>query len=75
MLHGELLTVKEVLEMSGVSRYTLYRDINSKKIPVIYFGRNVRFKIQDAENYAKEKKGSRWVNLWKEKKSSTQQKI
>lgn len=66
MFDSELLTVKEVLEMSGVSRYTLFRDIKSKKIPAVYFGRNVRIKREDAEEYAEAKKHSKWVNReWK----------
>lgn len=74
MLEGELVTIKDVMEMSGVSRNTLYRDIKSKKIQAIYFGRIVRFKKEDAEKYAEQKKDSKWVKLWKEKKASTQPK-
>ena len=73
MFDDELVTIKEVLEMSGVSRYTLYRDIKSKKIYAIYFGRNVRFKKEDAEKYAESKKDSKWVNKWKEKDSTRQE--
>lgn len=73
MLNGELLTIKEVIGMAQVSRYTLFRDINSKKIPAIYFGRNVRIKKEDAEKYAEDKKNSKWVNTWKDKKSGTTQ--
>ena len=74
-MNTELVTIKDVLEMASVSRNSLYRDIKSKKIQAIYFGRNVRFKREDAERYAEEKKGSKWVKLWKEKKNDiTQQK-
>ena len=73
MFDSELLTIKEVLEMSGVSRYTLFRDIKSKKVPAVYFGRNVRIKREDAEEYAETKKNSKWVKReWKN--DSTQQK-
>ena len=72
VLEGELLTVKEVIEMAQVSRNTLYRDIKSKKIRAIYFGRNVRFRRDDAEQYAESKRSSKWVNTWEKKKNSTQ---
>ena len=65
LLKGELITIKELLEMAGVSRNTLSRDIKSKKIRAIYFGRNVRFQKEDAEVYAESKKNSKWVNLYK----------
>lgn len=74
MLDSELLTIKDVLDLSGVSRYTLHRDIKSKKIPAIYFGRNVRFKREDAEAYAEKKKNSKWVNTWKQKNDTIQPK-
>lgn len=63
----KLLTVKEVLKMSGVSRNTLSRDIKSGKIKAIHFGRNVRFKEDDAHAYTEEKKNSHWAHLHKEK--------
>ena len=62
----KLLTVKEVLEMSGVSRNTLSRDIKSGKIKAVHFGRNVRFKENDARAYAEDKKQSNWAHLHKE---------
>ena len=64
---GKLLTVKEVLELSGVSRNTLSRDIKSGKIATVHFGRNVRFKEDEAQAYAEEKKKSNWAHLHKEK--------
>lgn len=48
----KLLTIKEVLEIAKVSRYTLYRSIKAGKIPAIYIGTNVRFKESDALEYA-----------------------
>ena len=70
MFEGELLTIKETLDMAKVSRHTLYRDIKSGKVPAIYFGRNVRIKKSDAEAYAKEKGRSKSVSYYKEKECS-----
>lgn len=67
----KLLTIKETLELSGVSRYTLYRDIQSGKIPAIYVGRNVRIKESDAQAYAKEKESSKLVLHYKNKDGDT----
>ena len=60
-----LLTIKEVLEMSNVSRYTLYRDIKSGKIPAVYLGKNVRIKESDAIAYAEMKGQSKRVAYYK----------
>lgn len=68
MLKGNLLTVNEVLEMAGVSRYTLYRDSRSGKIQPIYFGKSVRYQEEDVKRYAEEKKQSIRVNYYKQKK-------
>lgn len=51
----KFLTIKEVLEISKISRFTLYRDIKSGKVPAVYLGRNVRIKESDAIAYAKSK--------------------
>ena len=63
----KLLTIKEVLEISKVSRYTLYRDIKSGKVPAVYVGKNVRIKESDAIAYASEKGNSKRVAYYKEK--------
>ena len=63
----KLLTINEVLNISKVSRYTLYRDIKSKKVPAIYIGRNVRIKESDALVYAESKGQSRSVAYYKDK--------
>lgn len=63
----KLLTIKEVLERSKVSRYTLYRDIRSGKLPAIYLGRNVRIKEVDAATYADEKSNSKRVAYYRKK--------
>ena len=68
MLKGNLLTVNEVLEIAGVSRYTLYRDTRSGKIKSLKFGKNVRYREEDVERYAEEKKQSYLVNYYKQKK-------
>lgn len=63
----KLLTIKEVLELSGVSRFTLYRDIQAGDIPAINFGRNVRIKESDAKAYAADKAKSKRVAHYKNK--------
>lgn len=68
MLNGKLLTVKEVLEITGVSRYTLYRDSRSGKIQPLYFGKNVRYQEEDVERYAEEKKQSVRVLYYQQNK-------
>lgn len=62
---GKLLTIKEVLEISKVSRFTLHRDIKSGKLDAIYIGRNVRIKESDAIAYAKEKANSKSVAYYR----------
>lgn len=66
-MSDKLLTIKEVLQISGISRYTLYRDIKSGKIPAIKFGMNVRIKESDAIAYAKAKGNSKSVAYYKQK--------
>lgn len=65
--NDKLLTIKEVLEMSKVSRYTLYRDIKSGYVATINFGRNVRIKESDAIRYAKVKGQSKLVAHYRNK--------
>ena len=72
MLKGNLLTVNEVLEIAGISRYTLYRDSRSGKIKPIKFGKSVRYREEDVERYAEEKKQSYLVNYYKQKKEKEQ---
>lgn len=66
-LDDKMLTIKEVLEISKVSRYTLYRDIKSGKIPAVYLGRNARIKESDAIKYAESKGRSKHVAYYKDK--------
>lgn len=68
-IEAKLLTINEVLELSKVSRYTLYRDIKSGKIPAIYIGRNVRIKESDAIKYAEAKGNSKSVLNYRNKVS------
>lgn len=70
MLSGNLLTVNEVLKITGVSRYTLYRDSRSGKIQPIYFGKNVRYREEDVKRYAEEKKQSVRVIYYQNQKKS-----
>lgn len=69
-VESKLLTIKETLEIAKVSRYTLYRDIRSGKIPAIYVGRNVRLKESDALAYAQEKNESKHVAYYNNKDGS-----
>ena len=68
-MNEKLLTVKEVIELSRVSRYTLYRDIKSNKLPAVYLGRNVRIRECDAVSYAAEKGQSKRVAYYKKKEA------
>ena len=63
----KLLTIKEVLEISKVSRYTLYRAIRSGKVPTIQFGRNVRIKESDALAFAEDMGNNKRVAYYKQK--------
>lgn len=65
MFDEKYVTIKELMEMSGVSRRTIWRDIKNNKLNATYFGRNVRIKEGDATAYAEEKKDSAWVNYYK----------
>ena len=58
---GKLLTIKEVMELAHISRFSLYRDIKSGKLPAIYLGRNVRIKESDALAYAEDKSNSKRI--------------
>ena len=63
----KLLTIKEVMALASISRFQLYRDIKSGKLPAIYLGRNVRIKERDAILYAKDKSNSKSVAYYKAK--------
>lgn len=65
--NANYLTIKETLEIAKVSRYTLYRDIKSGKIPAVHLGRNVRIKESDAIAYADDKGQNKRVLYYKEK--------
>lgn len=76
MKEGEkLLTVKEVTDKAGISRQILRRDAANGLIDAIYFGKSVRFRESDVEEYVKLKNDSKWVMLHcGTKKSCTAQK-
>lgn len=63
----KLLTIKEVLEMSKISRYTLYKDIKSGKIKTVCLGKNIRIKESDAVEYAKAKEKSVFVASYRKR--------
>lgn len=73
-MEENMLTVTDVLEISGVSKNTLYRDIKAGRIQTFKFRKNTRFRESDVLKYAEEKKNSEKVKLWAEKKNSTQPK-
>ena len=65
----KLVTTKDVLDMSGVSRYTLYRDIMNGKIKCIRLSSRVnRFRLSDAQTYAEQKKNGGRSEKWKKEK-------
>lgn len=66
-LTEKLLTIKEVLELSGVSRYTLYRSIKSGRTPAIHIGRTVRIKESDALAFAEAMGNNKRVAYYKNK--------
>lgn len=68
-LGKRLLTINEVLDLAQVSRFTLYRDSRNGKIEPIYFGKNVRYREQDAVKYAEEKNSSKLVNYYRNKEN------
>ena len=59
-----MLKISEVLEMSGVSRWTLHKDTDAGKITAYKLGGNVRYKQSDAIRYAEKKKKSPRVPKW-----------
>lgn len=64
----KLITTKEVLEMAGVSRQQLTRDVKSGKITCIRVSAICRrFLESEAIEYAKEKKERGRAKEWKEK--------
>ena len=68
-VNGKLWSVNEVLKVTGVSRYTLHRDTKNGKINVIRFGKALRYREEDVIKYAEDKKNSKLVNLYKQKKA------
>jgi excisionase family DNA binding protein len=48
-----LLTVAEVAEMTRLSRMTIYRLVNSGRLPALKIGRTVRIPEQAVWNYLK----------------------
>ena len=68
ILFEEMVTQKELLEMSGVTRQTLHRDIQTGKITCIKInGKENRFIKEDAIEYAKDKKERGRSEEWKKK--------
>ena len=62
----KLITQEELLEMAGISRALLYRDIQNGKIRCIKLSRNInRFYEEDAKKYAEEKKKRGLGKGWK----------
>lgn len=61
----KFLTIKEVQEMAGVSRYTVHRALASGRLPSLHFGRNVRIRDSDARAYAEEMGNSKKVAYYR----------
>ena len=62
-----MLTISEVMEMAGISRWTLAKDTDAGKITAYKLGGSVRYKQSDAMRYAEEKKKSPRVPKWNRK--------
>lgn len=58
-----LLTVNEVLEKADISRWTLHKDTEAGRIKAIHFGKNVRYRKSDVEEYIVEKNLIRGVTM------------
>ncbi len=53
-----MLSVEEVTRILGISRKTLYRYVSNRDIVAYKFGRNLKFKPKDLEEFIeKHKKG------------------
>lgn len=46
-----LLSVNEAASMLGLKASTLYRWAEERKLPVVKFGRSVRFRLKDIERF------------------------
>lgn len=69
MNNEQFLTTQEVLDLAGVARQTLVRDIKNGVIKCYKIGsRCNRFKKSDVDGYVKLKKESGCVQAWKKKK-------
>ncbi len=51
---NDLMTVEEVKTLLRISRTTIYKLINEKKLAVTRIGRNIRITKEALENYLKE---------------------
>ena len=68
MFEDKMITQEELLEMSGVSRSMLYRDIRNGKIRCVKLSNKInRFYKSDAIAYSEEKKKRGRSEEWKKK--------
>lgn len=68
-MNTKLLTIKEVMEMSKVSRQTICRDIKIGKLNTVCLGKNIRIKESDAVEYSEAKEQSKMVAYYREKEA------
>lgn len=61
---------KELMELSGVSRQTVYVDIKKGELNAHKFGKSLRFTEDEVNRYVEKKKGSNFVKSWKQKKNT-----
>lgn len=53
---NKLLSLNDVMAYFNISKPTMYRLINSRKIPFYKVSRSIRFKAEDIEKYLDENK-------------------
>ena len=63
----KLLTINEVIELAGVSRFTVHKALKSGRLPCVRFGRNVRIRASDAGKYAEAMGQSKKVAYYRNK--------
>ena len=61
---------KELMELAGVSRQTVYVDIKKGDLNAHKFGKSLRFTEEEVNRYVEKKKGSNFVKAWKQKKNT-----
>ena len=47
----QLLTIGEASHLLNISRWTLYRHVAERRLPVVRIGRSVRIRPEDLDRY------------------------